>query len=326
MNQNRFEQAYQEQWRSFELLLDMLEAKDHEFLPTAADLNSFPTGYRRLCNHYGLARSRRYSPALVDRLHLLVSRGHRQLYRRKGSLLRHGLQFVGRDFPRTVRSIPAAFWLAFLLFFGSATGIGIATYHDPVLIYSIMDEGQVSEMEAMYDPGNKKIGRGAARESETDFAMFGYYIMNNISIGFRTFAAGILFGVGSVFFLLFNGVTIGGVAGHLSHPPFASLFWPFVSGHGAFELTAIVICGAAGLTLGGSILMPGRLSRRDSLRFHAPIALRLVMGAALMLLCAAFIEAFWSSSGLDPAIKFWVASFNWSIVVLYLVFCGRTTR
>lgn len=100
-------------------------------------------------------------------------------------------------------------------------------------------------------------------------------------------------------------------------------FWQFVCGHGAFELTAIVICGAAGLLLGYSLIHPGRYRRRDSLRLTAPTALKLVMGGALMLLIAAFIEAFWSSSSFSPQVKFSVAAFYWGVVILYLLFAGR---
>ncbi|MCU7813026.1 MAG: stage II sporulation protein M, partial [Candidatus Thiodiazotropha sp. (ex Notomyrtea botanica)] len=56
---------------------------------------------------------------------------------------------------------------------------------------------------------------------------------------------------------------------------------------------------------------------------HAQEALQLVMGAALMLLVAAFIEAFWSSSGFTPEVKYGVAAILWLWVILYLVFMGR---
>ncbi len=113
------------------------------------------------------------------------------------------------------------------------------------------------------------------------------------------------------------------MAGHLSHPPYAMTFWQFVSGHGAFELTAIVISGAAGLLLGYSLIYPGKYRRIDSLRIVAPTALVLVVGAALMLVFAAFIEAFWSSSELSPMVKFSVAACNWIIVIFYFLFAGR---
>ncbi len=325
MNQSRFEQTYQDQWDRFRLLLETLETKS-DSAKTDVPLADLPSHYRQICNHYGLAQARHYSPALVDRLHDLVLRGHRQLYRKKTSLIWASINFLAIDFPQTVRQYYPAFWLAFLLFYGPAVAIGIATYRNPTLIYSITDESQVVQMESMYDPANRKVGRLAKRGSETDLAMFGHYILNNISIGFRTFAGGIIFGLGSIFFLVFNGTMIGGVAGHLSHPPFSTTFWPFVSGHGAFELTAIVISGAAGLLLGYSLIRPGRYKRTDALRLRAPIALKLVMGAAVMLLAAAFFEAFWSSSTLSPTIKYGVAACNWMLVALYLGFAGRSRR
>jgi len=323
MNQIQFESSYQKRWDEFQQLLKVLEKKEAAAEGAGPSLSDFPQRYRQICNHYGLAQARHYSPALVDSLHGLVLRGHRQLYRKKSGLLFRIIHFLLGDFPRTLRRNGLAFWLAFLIFYGPAVAVGTATYFDPVLIYSLMGEDQVTSMEAMYHPKNHKVGRSAKRSSETDFTMFGYYILNNISIGFRTFAGGIVFGAGAVFLLLFNGLLIGGAAGHLSHVPYNLTFWPFVVGHGAFELTAIVISGAAGLILGSAILRPGPYRRLDALRRKAPTALRLVMGAMVMLVCAAFIEAFWSSKNLAPSVKFAVAALNWTLVLLYLLLTGR---
>ncbi len=327
MNQNQFEQTHYEQWEEYRLLLEHLE-NDPQKPPPSTDISSeeFPARYRKICDHYGLAQSRHYSPALVDKLHKLVLRGHRQLYKRQSGLVWGAINFIIKDFPTTLRQYSLFFWTAFLLFYGPAVALGIATYNNPTLVYSFVSESQVIEMESMYNPENTKIGRGNDRDAETDLSMFGFYIFNNISIGFRTFASGILFGVGSIFLLVFNGLMIGGVAGYLSHPPFDITFWQFVLGHGAFELTAIVISGAAGLLLGYSLIRPGNYCRTDSLRLVAPTALRLVMGAALMLLIAAFIAAFWSSSSFSPTVKYVVAGVNWLLVISYLVIPGRNSN
>lgn len=323
MNQSQFEHAYESGWREFDAMLDELETFGKVTNVANIPLVEFPSRYRRVCNHYSLAKARHYRPALVDRVHDLVLRGHRQLYRRKTHLLWTAIHFVFRGFPTTLRQNHLFFWLACLLFFLPGFITGLAAYNDPVLIYSIMDEHQVATMEEMYSPGNAETGRSLERGDEGDLTMFGYYIFNNISIGFRTFAGGILFTSGSVFFLLFNGITLGGVAGHLSHPPFATPFWQFVSGHGAFELTAIAICGSAGLILGAGLIRPGQYKRLDALRLKAPIALQLVMGGALMLVIAAFIEAFWSPSGFSPQVKYAVGAANWGLVTLYFLFAGR---
>ena len=47
--------------------------------------------------------------------------------------------------------------------------------------------------------------------------MFGFYVMNNVGIGFRSFAGGIFLGLGSALILVFNGLFIGAAAGHLTH-------------------------------------------------------------------------------------------------------------
>jgi len=318
MRQELFEQRNSQLWQELEGML-----KGGDATQRAAELLRFPSLYRRVCNHYALARSRHYSPALVGQLHDLVLRGHRQLYRRQGAWLWRLLAFVGSGFPRAVRTNGRFFWLSAALFMLPGVLAGGFCYSQPELIYSILDEGQVADMEYMYDPANRKPGRTAERDSETDFVMFGFYISNNIGIGFRTFAGGILFGVGTVLLLLFNGVVIGGVAGHLTRVGYHETFWSFVSGHGALELTAIVICGAAGLVLARAVVAPGALSRTLALRKAAPEALKLVMGAALMLLLAAFVEAFWSSGSAAPAVKYAVAALLWSGVFLYLWRAGR---
>jgi len=190
-------------------------------------------------------------------------------------------------------------------------------------IYSILTPDVVASMEAMYEPSNTSIGR--ERGSESDTMMFGFYIFNNTGIGFRTFATGLLFGIGSILTLVFNGLHIGSIAGHLTQIGYASTFWSFVSGHSAMELTAIVLSGAAGLKLGFSLLIPGRKSRYQALLDAAKVAVKIMAGAALMFFIAAFIEAYWSSTkAIIPDIKYAVGIIMWFLVIAYFVFVGRS--
>ncbi|MEN8179221.1 MAG: stage II sporulation protein M [Pseudomonadota bacterium] len=326
MRQEQFERENSEFWRELEQFISNLERPRYKRVVNRQGSLDFPSCYRKICSHYALARSRSFSPALLERLHNLVLRGHPHLYRQQTAWGWRMMHFILLDFPRAFRQHSAYFWLALLVFLFPALVLGVGCFQDGDLIYSIMDEQQVASMESMYDPANRQPGRSVERGSETNFMMFGYYIMNNIGIGFRTFAGGILLGVGTLFLLLFNGIVLGGVAGHLTRQGYQDTFWPFVSGHGAFELTAIVICGAAGLMLGHAILAPGQRTRVMALKQQASAALQLVMGAALMLLVAAFIEAFWSSSNLAAGIKYSVAALFWCLVALYLGWMGRSPR
>jgi uncharacterized membrane protein SpoIIM required for sporulation len=323
MRQLDFERRHRDAWEQLRLLLDDLERSRRKRRHSRAELARLPSLYRELCNHYAIARSRHYSPALEQQLHELVLRGHRQLYSGRSAELWRLVQFIAYGFPRALRRQIRYFWLAAALLALPGLLVGGFCFLQPELIYSVMDEDQVAGMEAMYDPGNRKPGRSLERSAETDMMMFGHYIYNNIGIGFRTFAGGMLFGLGSVLLLLFNGVAIGAVAGHLTRIGYQDTFWSFVSGHGAFELTAIAICGASGLILGHALIAPGQLTRLDALKRRAREALPLVMGAAFMLLIAAVIEAFWSSGTAAVEIKYGVAGLLWLLVLYYLGFAGR---
>ena len=320
MKQGQFEQLYHILWQGLEADIDALEKKGGN-LPVA-DLESFASRYRRLCHLHALAQDRHYSSYLVDKLGDLVVRGHQQLYRRRQPLAQQLISFVVSDFPRLVRQEQRYFWWATALLYLPALLLFLAVLWQPDLVYTIMAPDQVGEFEDMYNPDNRVLG--SARESDTNWAMFGYYINNNISVSFRTFASGIMFGVGSIFFLVYNGLLFGAVAGHLTNATFTETFFTFVIGHGSFELTAIVISGAAGLKLGYSLLNPGNLSRKESLKRASLVAIRLIYGVILMLVIAAFIEAFWSSNNiLVPWQKYMVGAFLWAIVISYLALSGR---
>ncbi|MDO6562231.1 stage II sporulation protein M [Amphritea sp. 1_MG-2023] len=323
MKQAQFEARYQPLWSRLDEQLKQLESfrfRHRAELP--ADL---PQLYRQLCNHYALSQSRRYSPQLVEALHHLVLRGHQQLYRRRGAWLWRFLSFISCDFPRSLRLNRGYFAVALVLFLLPALLAGGYCLHDDSFIYSLMSEAEVTKMEQMYRPDTARLGRTLERSADSDFAMFGFYIYNNIGIGFRTFAMGILAGVGTVLTLFYNGLVIGGVAGYLTGLGYSETFWPFVSGHSSLELTAIVISGAAGLMVGRGVLCPGRYRRLDAIKRQAGRAVPLIMGAGLMLLAAAFIEAFWSASQMPNVVKYTVSAILWFSMIVYFVYAGRGT-
>ena len=308
MRQQNFEQRYESTWD--ELKQTLAELKKNKNSNSDA-IKNFPRLYRQICYLYALAKTRRYSPQLVQMLHSLVMESHQYFYRSSKIYSWQIIHFILVSFPAAMRKQAKLFWLSTALMVLPALILGGLCYTDPDFIYTVAPANQVMEMEMMYDPDNRAIGR--TRESTTNFMMFGFYIYNNVGIAFRTFAGGLLLGIGSIFSLLFNGVFIGAVAGHLTQAGYSSTFWPFVCGHSAFELTAIAITGAGGLRLALGIFSPGRFSRGDSLKIAAKEALPLALGAAGMLFIAAIIEAFWSSSTLIPV------TVKYSVSALYSV-------
>lgn len=323
MRQQQFETEQARVWAEYRALLDLLEAPRRRgcaLLPW----ERLPPLLRQISGHYALACSRGYSPGLVAQLQQLVRRGYRLLYRSRPHWGQQMRAFLVADFPRAVRRQAGLFWLACVLFFGPMLAMGLACAQDPTLIYSLIDRDQVAEIEAMYDPTSARPGRPTRRQATDDWQMFGFYVLNNIGIAFRTFAVGLLFGLGSLFILIFNGLYIGAVAGHLTRLGLGGPFWSFVSGHSSLELVAIVVAGAAGLLLAQALLAPGRYPRLTALRRNATAALPLILGAMWLLLLAALVEAFWSANTLVGATtKLWVGGLGWLLVAAYLGLAGR---
>ena len=329
MRQEQFVARHAEEWTAFEAWLDARadrprKARADRTWRGMAD-ESMPHRYRRLCQQLGLARRRGYSPAVVDRLQALMQRGHNALYRPAPPRWSRVPRFFLAEFPRLVRAERGAMLVATLCFVVPMVAMYLAVLWRPELVYSMFDAGQVAEFESMYasPEATGKLGR----DSGTDVQMFGHYILNNISIGLRTFALGLVGGIGSAFALVFNGVFFGAFAAHLQGVGLGDPLWRFVCGHAAFELTAIVIAGGAGLRMGFALVAPGRQRRADALVDAGRRGAQLCLGVALMLLVAAFIEAFWSSIGWMPAaIKYSVAATLWVVVLAWLAVGGRGVR
>ena len=319
MKQQPFEHRHQSFWAHFSEQLELLERSRK-----SGAFQEFPAHYRILCQHLALAEQRAYSPYLIEHLQQLAQRGHQQLYRQRSPLHGRILSFILADLPREVRAQWRSLAIASALFYLSFALMAGLCYFWPELTYSLIDPDQVHALERMYDPEARRLGHFAERGSADDWQMFGYYIMNNIGIAFQTFASGLLWGLGSLFFLLFNGLMIGATAGHLSQIGYNATFWPFVIGHGAFELTAITFSGAAGLQLGWALLAPQRFNRLTALRLAAQRAIKLVLGALLFLIIAAFIEAYWSSMTVfSVRSKLLVGALLWALVGTYLARAGR---
>ena len=294
-----------------------------EFLDKGKSFNEeeMPERYRRLCQSLALAADRQYSPALVDRLNRLALRGHHALYENRRRQTQRVVEFVLAGFPALVRQEWRLVLVATLLFFGPLLGLMAVLQIFPEFVHYLLRPEQIASFHEMYDPAARRLGM---READTSLVMFGFYIWNNVRIGFQTFAGGLAFGVGSIWFLAANGVILGAVAGYLTEIGYIETFWSFVAGHSSFELIAIVFSGAAGLRLGIAVIAPGNLSRKAALVAAAKPAVRMMYGAAIMFMIAAFVEAFWSPLTEVPfRIKIAVGITAWLVLLVYFAFAGR---
>jgi uncharacterized membrane protein SpoIIM required for sporulation len=333
MKQQDFEARFAPRWEVFEAWLERGETfpglrgkrpGGTSWPPDAATLDpaQVPGRYREICQHLALAQDRQYSSELIERLSRLAFAGHQRLYGARGHLSAPIARFLLRGFPAAVRAHRRYVLLAALLFFGPLLALTLALQRYPDFTYVVLDADTVEQFAEMYGESTKELGR--TRDAGDDVVMFAYYIWNNVRIGFQTFAGGLVFGLGTLFYLLYNGLHIGVVTGYLVHAGLGPNFFSFTSGHSAFELTAIALCGAAGLRLGAALVDPGRRRRGESLRHAAREAMPLVVGSALMFVLAAMIEAFWSPRREFPLmVKYGFGIALWLVTLAYFAAMGR---
>lgn len=284
-------------------------------------LDNVPHAFRRLCHDLAVSRDREYSSVVQDRLRVLVLAAHQRIYgarKKEGGAI---FRFVLHGFPALVRKERRAVGVAALLFAAPLVIMLVALQFYPDAVYLLISPSSVNNFEDMYSPTAERLGAHAV---SGEWRMWGYYIWNNVGLDFQCFAGGLAFGLGAVFFLLYNGLYIGAVAGHLTQIGYVSTFWSFVAGHSAFELTGAVLSGAAGLKLGHALIAPGLRTRRAALKENAMVAAKLMLGAATLTFLAAFIEAFWSAERSFPlGLKYGVGVGFCVITMSYLFFAGR---
>lgn len=314
-SQDEFVRRRSPDWNELEAALARAPSL-HQLPP--ATISRAASLYRRVCTDLMRARAADYGPDVMALLDSLAARGHNALYRAPPYRLAAAWDLLRANFPRALRRHWRAFALA-SAFFLLPLLMGFAgAYRSRSFALSLLSPEMAEQMEQSYSEG---YDRG--RSEGVDAGMAGFYVYNNVGIAFRCFATGVLFGAGSVFFLVFNGLQMGAVAGLLTASGRGYNLLSFVASHGAFELTAIVISGAAGLVMGYALIDTGGLGRFASLRARGGDIVHMVLGAAVMLLVAAGIEGFWSPSSVPAPLKLSVAAGLWLLVALYLVLAGR---
>jgi uncharacterized membrane protein SpoIIM required for sporulation len=312
-----FEHRHGGRWEEYERLVSSMERGK-----AGADAANLPRLFREVSLDLALARSRMYGPDLIDRLNGLVIRGYELIYQRKRGGWDRLCEFAVIGFPEAIRREYRLFWLCSAVFWLPFFGLMFSAGHDIRWVQSVLGADGMASMEAMYGGREQQLVH-LRSEYGSNFMMFCYYIYHNVSIDFRIFAGGMAAGVGTLFFLLLNGLYLGAAAGYVNHACDPESFWSFVAGHSSFELLGMTVAGMAGMRLGLAILKPGRLPRGRALVTASREALPLIYGAALLTALAAVVEGFWSAREISSGVKYALGILGWVLHVLYFSLVGR---
>jgi len=316
--------ARRSDWKHLEVLCGKLERLRRKKL-SGEQLARFATLYRAACADLALADAYQLPPTTVRYLNQLVGRAHNLLYRSRRFDFRAWGEEIFVNIPRRLFA-DRMLWLAMAVFWGFfLASMFLSSDWSPVSGFAerAIGEDQLRNMERMYSvPINAQQSSNGQSSNSGRPGMFGFYVQHNTSIGLRCFAMGLLLGVGGLFATVFNAVMLGTVFGHMTTVPQADNFFDFVTAHGPFELTAIVLSAAAGMRLGFSLVSTGGLTRGDSLRRAGHEAMPTMAAAMVLFAGAALIEGFLSPSAVPYAVKASMAALCSTLLVFYFVVLG----
>jgi uncharacterized membrane protein SpoIIM required for sporulation len=278
MQETEFIAQNKEKWNEFE---EVLKSKDKDpdrltslFVEMTDDLSYAQTNYPN--------RSVKvYLNGVSQKIHTAIYKNKRD---RKSN--RKGFWSV---------ELPAALWAArkpllyaFVLF---TLGISIGVFSDmyyPEFARIVLSDGYVEMTEQFIKDGDPM----QVYKDRDQLEMFFMIAINNIQISLGAFVLGILWGVGTAYVLLSNGIMFGAFMHFFFKRDLGTESVLTVMQHGTLELSMIVISGAAGFMIAKGILFPGTYTRLESMVMQARHAIKVMIPVFILLLYAAFIESF----------------------------------
>lgn len=306
MQETDFIHQNQSKWEEFEEVLQTTE-KDPERL---TDLYIETTD--------DLSYSRTYYPNRSVRVYLngIAQQVYQALYknrqREKGIVGRFWIE----DLPQALWYSRKALLLSFLLF---ATGlfVGIlSSIYYPEFAKIILGDGYIEMTKANIEQGDPM----AVYKDSEPFEMFFRIALNNILIAYGTFVLGILFGLGTVYVILYNSIMVGAfVYFFIERGLFKESFLAIML-HGTLELSMIVIAGCAGFTLARGLLFPGTYTRGQALIQSARSGIKILLAVTIFLFYAALIESFATRhTDISDIIRLIIILISAAIVIGYFV-------
>ncbi|PKQ21015.1 MAG: hypothetical protein CVT66_01985 [Actinobacteria bacterium HGW-Actinobacteria-6] len=289
---------------------------------SATALKQMHEDYRHATADLAYAQTHYRGSETVVYLNRLVAFSHGELYGLPPRRLAAIWTFLSAGYPRLMRKNWKPIAISTGIFVvASALGFALAFTNYPLARTLLPAQYRDSIGDSIQRGGND----GSNEEMAQYAPVFSSYITaNNIQVSLMAFAGGMTFGALTAYALTMNGLMLGVLAGMFTKGGGALGFWALIVPHGALELPAIMLAGAAGLVLARALLFPGDLTRSDALRANSGDAVRLVLGAVPLLIVAGIIEAFLTPrGGIDPGLKIAFGAAVFALLVAYVLLPGR---
>jgi len=221
-------------------------------------------------------------------LNQLTAKIHQEIFRNKKEDSKRIITFWTKEIPALFHSIHINLLTSFIIFIiGVLIGI-ISTASDDSFVRLVLGDAYVNKTIENIKTGDPM----AVYKSAGAVEMFLGITFNNIKVSFYAFVFGVAACILTGFVIFQNGIMLGTFQYFFFKYGLLAESMRTIWIHGTLEISAILIAGAAGFTIGNSILFPGTYSRRESFMMGAKKGLKIVIALVPMFIVAGFLESF----------------------------------
>ncbi len=250
-------------------------------------------------------------------LNNLASALHNAIYRNKREHWTRIITFWTREIPRTMHDARGELRLSALIFALSVVIGMVSAWNDDNFVRLILGNGYV-------DMTLNNIANGepmAVYNGAEEVRMFLGITLNNVMVSFNCFAMGLLTSFGTGYILFNNGVMVGAFQTFFYQQGLLGESMLAIWLHGTLEIWAIIVSGAAGLTLGNGWLFPGTYSRAASFRRAARRGVKIVIGTVPIFILAGFIEGFVTRhTDLPDFVRLSIIALSLAFILYYYIY------
>ena len=288
----RFREEREASWHKLDRIINRAETRGVQAL-SDEDMIELPRLYRQAVSSLTLARSISLDQNVISYLETLCAKSYLFVYGTRSNFGTKIARFFTHDWPNAVRAAWKPTLLSAACLFGGALLSFILCMIDmewfwifnSSIIADRTPDATTAYLEStLYSDATDASGMLSAFSAEL--------FSNNSGVALFAFALGFMFGVPTAILVAYNGLLLGA---------FYAVFWSRGLGyeltgwlliHGVTELFAIILAGAAGFMIGGSVAFPGQKSRMVSAQTAGRSAATVAIGAVVMLFFAALLEGF----------------------------------